>query len=66
MLLALDMVLHLNPLMRFQSLPTRSPNPPMKHPNLLTQLPSHHSNGDVGDIGEVSYNIPHHYHHSPQ
>merc|ERR1719410_1580120 len=33
-LLALDMVLHLSPPMRF-------PNPPMKHPNLLTQLPSH-------------------------
>merc|ERR1719325_414916 len=33
-LLALDMVHHLNPLMRF-------PYPPMKHPNLPTQLPSH-------------------------
>merc|ERR1719195_1057095 len=41
MLLALGMVLHLNPLMRFPSPPTRFPNPHMKHPNLPIQLPSH-------------------------
>ena len=43
-----------------------APKPSYEVPKPSYHQPSHHSSGDVGDIGEVSYNIHHHYHHNPQ